>query len=802
MMHDYGRYCRPELVRLLEAVNLDVAYERAEGDRLWYERDGEPVEVLDLVGGYGAGLFGHHHPALVAEARRLFDEQRPVFAQGSIRSGAAALARALADRLGDYVTILTNSGAETVEAALKHAFLEREKTLFWAVKGGFHGKTLGAVQLTESYREPFQALGYCVRFLDPDDPATWPTEEASEVAAAFFEPIRGEGGVRLLPEAFVAWLRETCRAHDIPLVADEIQSGMGRTGTFLACEQLGLEPDYICLSKALGGGLAKIGALLIRRARFVEPFSMMHTSTFAEDEHSTRLALKALELLDEDDLPARCTEKGAYLVERLEALRERFPDAIEAVRGRGLMVGLELKDQTEAPSNILRLVSLHDYLGAFAAAYLLNVHHLRVAPTLSSPTTLRIQPSAYIDNADLDRFVEGVAQLCEALQFQDAGHLMSFLMRPGEAPPPTVDYRGRHPFKQETPRTRRRVAFLGHLIDASDLGIWDPALQPFSNEELDELVERTGRLFTTQIFDRVHVRSTTGEALHLSCICLVLSSQQLETAFRSRDYQWIMDKIEDAVALARDSGCQVIGLGGFSSILTGNCKRITTDGIRLTTGNSLTAGMGIVAMKEAAAERGIDLAQARLGVIGAQGNISSTYALMMAPHVAELVLIVRNLASPTLEKVVDEIYQVAPDVTVSLADSIDAIRECQLVVAASNSAKPLIQRKHIGDGPMVICDISIPHDVAPDIEATCPNVTILQGGVVRLPYNDDFVIGGIPLEPGHIFACLAETVLMGFDENGFPGSIGAVTPDGVERTLEMAQRHGFTLGRMKTERSF
>src|SRR5262245_61204453 len=138
----YAQNCRPALVRLLAALGLDVVYERGQGDTLWLSRDGQPVPILDLVGGYGANLFGHHHPDLIAAARRCFDDQVPFHAQGSIRPGAARLAEALRQRLGDYVVVLTNSGTETIEAALKHAILERRSSTFWAVRGAFHGKTL------------------------------------------------------------------------------------------------------------------------------------------------------------------------------------------------------------------------------------------------------------------------------------------------------------------------------------------------------------------------------------------------------------------------------------------------------------------------------------------------------------------------------------------------------------------------------------------------------------------------------------------------------------------------------------
>lgn len=127
-MDDFGVYCRPSLVQFMEAVGLDAVYERAEGNRLWRRQGSEHIPILDLVGGYGAGLYGHNHPALVAEARRLLDTQVPIHVQGSVRSGAGRLAKALCELLGDYIVIFTNSGTETVEAALKHAYLSKKKT--------------------------------------------------------------------------------------------------------------------------------------------------------------------------------------------------------------------------------------------------------------------------------------------------------------------------------------------------------------------------------------------------------------------------------------------------------------------------------------------------------------------------------------------------------------------------------------------------------------------------------------------------------------------------------------------------
>lgn len=793
-MDDYGHYCRPGLVRMLEALSLDAVYERAEGDRMWRRQGDAVIEVLDLLGGYGANLFGHNHPELVAEERRLLDEKVPMLAQGSCRSGAARLAKALCDRLGDYIVIFTNSGAETVEAAIKHSYLERRRPIYWALENAFHGKTLGAIQLTSSYREPYSLFGPDVRLLDPDDPATWAAAEAEadQVSAAYLEPIQGEGGINPVPAPFIEWLSRACRKHGIPLVVDEIQTGLGRTGTFLASQALGITPDYLCLSKALGGGLAKIGALLIKRERFVSEFSVKHTSTFAEDDRSCLIALKALEILDRDDLPARCAARGRHLLQKLEELRARFPDQIKDVRGMGLMVGLELQDLSDSPSNSLRMLSQQDYLGYLTTAYLLNVHRIRVAPALSNPSTIRVEPSAYISEADLDSFVDAMATFCEAVKALDVTHLTAYQV--GRTSDPVIDYTDSRSVNREEPRTSHRVAFLGHLIMPEHAPLWDPSLKGFRTSEMEAYMARPSRILGPTVFEQMNVRSRTGEEVHFSYIALDLTPQQIISAMQERDARWIMEKIEDSVAMARDEGCSVLGLGAYTSIMSGNCQRVKTNGIALTSGNSLTVGMGIRALERSAERMGLQLSQARLGILGATGNIATTYAVMMAPSVAELVLIVRDPHSPRLQSVVDQIKAAAPETRITVAVDVTALRDCSLIVTASNSPEPLIHSEHLGTGRVIICDISVPSDVAPDVILERPDVTVIHGGIVRLPLNENFVIAGLPLEKGHVYACMAETLLMGLEGIDKHGSYGPVKPEGVRQAMAMAEKHGFELG--------
>jgi predicted amino acid dehydrogenase len=546
------------------------------------------------------------------------------------------------------------------------------------------------------------------------------------------------------------------------------------------------------MSKALGGGLAKIGALLISRERFVEEFSIKHSSTFAEDDRGCFLAIKAMEIAERDGLGARTEAAGKYITERLKELQRRFPAIIKDVRGRGLMLGFELHDLSESPSNAIRMLCQQEYLGYLAAAYLLNVHCIRIAPTLSERFTLRLQPSAYVERKELDRFIDAFQMFCQALQAADVPHLTGYQV--GCQAKPIVDYSARRLSRRELPRTDNRVAFIGHLLQPEHAILWDASLIALAPHLL-EFMEKPSGILQGSIYDQLHVQSITGEEVHLSYIGLDLTPKQIMEGIYARDTQWMMDKIENAVEQARDHGCRVVGLGAYTSILSGNCKRIKTPGTILTSGNSLTVGMAVEAMKQAAQDSGIELRKSRLAVLGATGNIGATLALMMAPQVASTLLIVRDPESPRVKSMVEEIGRVAAKLEVS--EDLHALRQCNLIATASNSPEPLIYAEHLSDEPVIVCDVAVPADVSAEVPLERPLTTVMRGGVVRLPRNKDFVIAGLDLEPGFAFACMAETLLMGLEGVTDSLSFGPIKTEGVNWALHAAKRHGFTLGKFE-----
>ena len=310
-------------------ARADLVLVRGEGCRVW---DADGREYLDFAGGIAVVSLGHCHPAPLAAARAQLDRLWHV--SNLYRTEPAEeLALRLSDRFGGARAFFCNSGAEAVEAAVKLARKATGKPGIVALEGSFHGRTLGALSVTgqPAKRAPFAPLVPGARFVAPNDVAALEAAVDDEVGLILLEPILGEGGVISLEAEFVSAAREL----DPLLCLDEVQSGVGRTGSFFAFEQLGVRPDLVTLAKGLGNGLP-IGALLVAddvESAF-EPGD--HGSTFGGNPVSCAAACAVVDTID-DELLENVRNRGRELATALEECRR-----VRSVRGRGLLVGLEL----------------------------------------------------------------------------------------------------------------------------------------------------------------------------------------------------------------------------------------------------------------------------------------------------------------------------------------------------------------------------------------------------------------------------------------------------------------------------
>jgi acetylornithine/N-succinyldiaminopimelate aminotransferase len=311
----------------------DITFVSGEG--AWLV-DSEGRRYLDFVAGIAVVGLGHLHPAPLAAAReqleRLWHASNLYWTEPM-----AELADRLSSRFGGAQAFFCNSGAEAVEAGLKYARKATGKPGIVALEGSFHGRTLGALAATgqPGKRAAFEPLTPGIRFAEPDDVVSLTAAVDGATGCILLEPVQGEGGIRPLDRAFVAAARELADAHGALLVLDEVQTGVGRTGTFFCFEQLGVRPDAVTLAKGLANGLP-IGALLVADdvAGAFEPGD--HGSTFGGNPVASAAAVAVCDALDEELLTSvRLT--GSLLAAGLAGL----PGVVE-VRGRGLLVGVEL----------------------------------------------------------------------------------------------------------------------------------------------------------------------------------------------------------------------------------------------------------------------------------------------------------------------------------------------------------------------------------------------------------------------------------------------------------------------------
>jgi len=317
---------------------------------------------LDMMANYGVNIFGYS-PSSVNE-KLIHQLSRVSVLHGSFNNDTRALAAMrLVKRCGGGLNKVhfSNSGAEAIESALKFAVLATGKKKFIACRNGYHGKTLGALSATagRSYRGPFEPLLWTFHTIGYGDTARLERAADGDTAALLLEPIQGEGGIAIPHKGYLREAKEICASRNMLMIVDEIQTGNGRTGHFLASGQEGLAYDILCLGKGLAGGIP-VGATLVSADIAEKIPRKIHTSTFGGNPLAAAGISATLDLLDEDML-RHIQETGAYFLERLKSLSSGL---ISQVRGRGLMIGIELKDKRD---KVLQFLQRQKILAAPAA---------------------------------------------------------------------------------------------------------------------------------------------------------------------------------------------------------------------------------------------------------------------------------------------------------------------------------------------------------------------------------------------------------------------------------------------------
>lgn len=754
-----------------------------------------------------------------------------------------------------------------VKQAVRERFqqLKTEPPILIALKGAYHGSTALAKQVTHGadyqsnspafgqvrfhfvpcdQSEPLESLleevkqGYWLPTFETD---TWVLQERnfSKAAAFLFEPIQGEGGVHpIAPEVAQAW-RGVLTKHQVPMIADEIQTGLGRIGDLFACLKLEVKPDLLLLSKTLGGGMVKISALIGRKEALVDQFSLRHLSTFGGDDGSSRIALEVLRWVTEKqgELMRRAERMGRAYLAQLKDVQKRWPEVIREVRGQGMMFALEFQSQSRNSSMVIRNLCEAGRLDAVAASWLFWQAGIRVIPSLGPNNQLRMLPPVHSPAFQLRKSCRALDRLCALLAAGNAAALLYSLSakepeflnsvtelrlkqarwnfihkhRNGAMPvgpaAPMAFADNSAPQETVVESTPAKVLFFGHWSSIQDLNFYDPSLAGLSSDQLESLSERSFGRWQSFRIQEFKVRSSAGKEVWCRLLGFPAFTDSLIRAWRMQRIEPVWQEMQAVMAEASEQGYSVAGFGASTSIITQNCRKAVNANLAVTSGNSLTVATALQALEKSCRQQGLQLAKERVAILGANGNIGRTCARLLADRADSLLLIGRSGTVSKLQLLAEEIRN-RPETSkaeIQISTDLSDLASVRVILTATNAREALIHPHHISLGPVVLQDLAVPGDAAEGLEQARPNLLKIRGGLLRFPSLNQpskLALPGWNLKAGETYACLAETLVLALEGIKRNFSCGELKPNDVDWIWQAASRHGFELAGCKSREVF
>ncbi|HKQ73445.1 MAG TPA: aminotransferase class III-fold pyridoxal phosphate-dependent enzyme [Blastocatellia bacterium] len=839
--HPFFNHMNPRLGRLMSQLEMDKVFVRGEGCYL-YDQSGR--RYLDFLAQYGALPFGFNNPYIWRAVEQVRNSFEPSFVQPSCLEAAGELAKRLVNVAPpgmQYVTF-SNSGAEAVEAALKLCRSRTGRMGILAANNGFHGKTLGALSATDKrkYQEGFGAPVKGFDYVPFGDLNALESALAGRFYAAFIvEPIQGEGGIIEAPPGYLAEAGEICRKYGVKLIVDEIQTGLGRTGAMFACETEGVIPDVITVAKALGGGLAPIGACLYKEDVYNDDFALKHTSTFAGNTLACRIGLATLDLLEENDrrLIRQVADNGARLKQELQYLKQKYPNVLGAISGRGYMLGASFgANHFNWDSGLLGCLGGTEALTSLVVSRMLTVNGVRLGYTLNHGGVLRIEPPLIATWKECELFLEAFEDTLAALESRNTAYFTAHLTGAN------VDVNGLKP--QVCQKVLRfpiadrgnRFAFLVHPLTVRDYANIDPSLSILSDPQISRLAECVAENFDPFVAGDAQIVSKTGQTAYGEFIVVPRTAEELA----QMPYYDAISEVRAAARIAEQRGAKIIGLGAYTSVVTRGGLYLKDDGLpALTTGNSYTTVAAMQSIEAALEMTGRDLSTCCAAVVGATGSIGRAISILLSQNIGKLILI-GNPSRPAESR--RRLMQVSADILRSIGDlgsrnkkspewtlagatydllpserqdwnNADWIRfatemgqrlriihdacdvhqslqEADVVVMATNMVGDLAQPEDFKDGA-VVCDISRPPNVSRTVRINRPDAFVIEGGVVNLPGGSKLSLN-LDIGPGLAYACMAETMILALERRFEDTSLGIdLDMDNVAEMGWLAERHGF-----------
>jgi ornithine--oxo-acid transaminase len=412
------KHINPSFVKVLRAIAFDRNYVRGEGCYLW---DDEGNKYLDLLTGWGVFALGRNHPKIKSILKQLLDMDRPNLVRMDCSALSGLLAEALTRKVSDGLSrvFFTNSGTESVEAAIKFArcFTGRQDIVY--CDHAFHGLTLGSLSVNgaDFFRERFgEMLPGGVKVPFNDLPALEQALSTRQAAAFIVEPVQGKS-CEVVADGYLAEAQRLCQKHGSLLIVDEVQCGLGRTGKWFCFQHWpDVEPDIVCTAKALSGGYVPVGAVITRPRIMDSVFNSMercvvHSNTFGQNDMAMAAALATLYVIEEEKLVENAAAMGNYVMEKLRPIADSCP-FVSAIRGKGLMFGIDFA----RPAASLKLKVAWDMLhklnfgvfGQMIIIPLMQKHHILTQVAGYHTEVIKFLPPMIITKADIDWFTSAM----------------------------------------------------------------------------------------------------------------------------------------------------------------------------------------------------------------------------------------------------------------------------------------------------------------------------------------------------------------------------------------------------------
>ncbi len=661
----------PTMENVLRTFKLDITYNKAEGLHL-YDEDGNCY--LDFIAQYGAVPFGYNPPEIVNAITEFLESGIPTMVQPSVPLKAVELAERLIEVAPGRMAHVSfcQSGAEAVETSIKLARSATGRHKIISAINSFHGKTMGALSATgrQVYQKPFfvPVPGFeTVAFNDLNALEDIFSKEGDNIAAFIVEPIQGEGGIIISSQGYLKQVGELCKKYGILLIVDEIQTGLGRTGSLFACDKEGVEPDILLLSKALGGGMVPIGACLCTKEVWNQQFGELHSSTFANNNLTCSVGLAVLNKLMENNsaIVQNAATKGNYIIDDLYRISQKYPGVIKDIRGRGLMIGVEFNQMDGSESFSMKYLCEQGGFNGLLAGFLLRSQKVRFAPFLNNPMTLRVQPSLNVGSREVETALSSIEYITEILYYGDYNKLFSYIID-RKFYTPVKDYRNSikpvvssklKPGEKPT----ESFAFIIHYPSTDEMKKTNISFEEMTASELSKILdwEAASDVDPQVLVHMPAIRSKAGKIAEGWLIGIPYSGKHLLELPRKE----AVEQVGKAVDLAKELGAKMVGLGAYTSVVTRGGADLQGRGAAITSGNSYTIVTAYDALIKGAHLMDIDIERATGSVIGATGSIGRVSALLLANEVRQLLLVgnpQKGQASlRRLERLAEEIYSQA-----------------------------------------------------------------------------------------------------------------------------------------------